>query len=223
MYRALFLGALVCSVLGADFVDADTVSFDFRKRGWSYGREMTFSDPSGLSVSVTGSRTSPYGTREGWVTQTSSGLGVYSGTRYNPWDDPAVDGDYRSFESLSFKFDPGPVTLETVTFTVGCDYRSRDEFTLIVDGREVLADALIPRHDGLYDVSFSLDASDRTGECFEFRTTDRGDDWYLAGMDVTMGGGAGGGSSVPEPSSIALLGLGAGLVGLIRRRRRQQR
>ena len=212
--------ALFCVVaFGAPAaLNADPISFDFRGGWWPrVAKEMTF-QKEGLSVKVNALRDGS----QKYVVRGKTGLGVWSGF----WDSPAVDGSNGINEALRFEFDPAPVALETVTFSLACNWHgSADNFMLSIDGSTVIASAVVPSHPGVYDVSFALGGVDNVGQVFEFSTTGATDDWTIARMSVSLANSlTAGGVAVPEPGSLLLLGLGAGGVGLLsrRRRRRQQ-
>ena len=55
----------------------------------------------------------------------------------------------------------------------------------------------------------------------KFHSTQTATASYMPTLTFTTGGGGGGGSAVPEPSTLAMIGLAmVGMIGLIRRRNR---
>ena len=191
---------------------------------------MAFSQ-DGVSVTVTGIA----GAASALVHQDEDGLGVtYEGDRASYTSASQVDGR-DELESLVLTFE-NPVSLLSATFSL---VGTNDQFSLLVDDA-LLFSGNIPSS---RTKSFT---ADNTGLVFAFGTGEEDDDYKVKGIEVELSGGPGPGPSepdptepeptepeptepdpdpgtpgqngavVPEANSLAL--LGAGLLGLWRRR-----
>ena len=197
-------GLMSLLAAGAIFFASEASALTFNFTG-SSSNQTSFNvtgDDGITNIPVTGFSTNNGNLTQRKVDRTSSGMGVSSGGS----DDNQVDGSGDD-EILNFVFGSGSYQLVSATFG---SVQSDDAFRLYFNGvNQGTAD--IPSNN-----TYNF-AGTYIGTWFGFGVTESDDDFRISALTfnkVQQGGGA----AVPEPSTVALLGL-CGL-GLIVRRMR---
>ncbi|MEM9772559.1 MAG: PEP-CTERM sorting domain-containing protein [Cyanobacteria bacterium P01_D01_bin.73] len=232
---AAVISAVVIGVGTAGAASAATIvskSIDFRDfgGGTEYFEELFKDLGDGVSVTVTAGRHSggpradaPFDrTRDALVTESRNGLGVYSSL----FDSNQLDGRGRA-DFLRFTFSQ-EVTLHKAFLSSA---QRNDEFDAAIDDvdldiNDTFGTDRIVRfpelgNSGIHVVNFKNgvdfdgDGTNRkfsaTGTIFDFYTTERNDDYRVAGLKIW--------TEVPEPGMVfGLLGIGAVLAGSSRKR-----
>lgn len=203
---------LAVSLLGATAASAVPITFDFANsasaNNASFASNMAFSS-GGVDLNVSAYAQSWLGWNQTQVSRWSGGLGVRGGE-----SSTQVDGTYRN-EALIFDFSQD-VELTSISFmffdrndeAVIKDYDARwfwDQYVTEIEKREVVTDS-----NGVSTFVFSENV---LSSLLGVLALDYNDNFTVYSMTVDSAR-----ASVPEPSIIALLGIGLIGLGLARRR-----